>query len=814
MTLPLSLRVSPLTVAAAPRRRRMRSLGAVMAIMFSLALAACDGAEEREAAYFERGKTLYEEGNLTKARLEFKNARQINPLNMEALYYLGLIAEKRGKFKSAYRAFLKVTQQEPDHIGGNIHVGRMMLASNDADQAFERAKRVLTQQPENPDALALRAAVHLRRNDFKSARRDADAALAHEPDNLGANAVKAGVLQKEKKPDQAIAVLEHAIDKNPSDESLRLLLIELLRQKNDIDAVQKTYGELFKLNPKNHDYRVHLARILINAKRKDAAEQVLRDGVKTRPNDPQAKLILVDFLANQRSFEEAEAALKQLTKAEPNELLFRFSLSQLYARAKRPDDAEAILRDIADNSPSKPAAIRAQTGIARLRLAAGDVDASMAILAKILAEDSANGDALTTRGRIHLQRGDVGDAIADLRQVLRDKPDSKEALSLLADAHLRKREVDLASESLRLLLRVDATNDAARLRLARLYGSQQNYDKALELVDTALLRKPSSEEALQIKSDILLAQRRFGPALKAAERYRDVTANKVMGDVAVGRVYQAEGRHDEAIAAFERALDQDMESGAALTGLVRSYIATDRTADAMTHLKRLISKSPDNVYAHNLLGEVYAFDKVSGKAEKSFLQAAAIRGNWALPYINLGRLMVAENQPARAVQILEKGLQQVPDDTTLQFGLASAQQAAQKYEDAIDTYKAILKRDPSLDAAANNIAAIIADRKFEDPKSLEDALSFAQRFQVSENPYYLDTLGWVHYRRGDYNLAVVFLKRAVDQLPAHPVINYHLAMAYYKAGQREQARTHLEKAVVKEANYPEIDEARALLQSM
>ncbi|MCG8548458.1 MAG: tetratricopeptide repeat protein, partial [Alphaproteobacteria bacterium] len=304
------------------------------------------------------------------------------------------------------------------------------------------------------------------------------------------------------------------------------------------------------------------------------------------------------------------------------------------------------------------------------------------------------------------------------------------------------------------------------------------------------------------------------PALKTAERYRDVTADKVLGDVAVGRVYQAEGRHDDAIAAFRRALEQDMNSGAALTGLVRSYIATDRSTDAMAYLKQLIGKAPDNVYAHNLLGEVYAFDKVSGKAEKSFLRATAIRGNWSLPYINLGRLMVAQNEPSRAVEILKKGLQEVPDDTTLQFGLASAHQAAREYDEAIDTYKAILQREPSFDAAANNIAAIIADRKFEDPKSLDDALSYAQRFQVSENPYYLDTLGWVHYRRGDYNLAVVFLKRAVDQLPEHPVLNYHLAMAYYKAGQREEARAHLEKAVAKEANYPEIDEARALLQSM
>ena len=101
-----------------------------------------------------------------------------------------------------------------------------------------------------------------------------------------------------------------------------------------------------------------------------------------------------------------------------------------------------------------------------------------------------------------------------------------------------------------------------------------------------------------------------------------------------------------------------------------------------------------------------------------------------------------------------------------------------------------------------------------EPQSLETALKFAQRFQTSENPFYLDTLGWVHYRKGDYSLAVVSLKRAADELPNHPYINYHLAMAYLKSGQRDLSRKHLEKAVVDGANYPELAEARSLLQSM
>ena len=47
-------------------------------------LAACGGAEDRKAKYFERGKELFEQGNYVKSELEFKNVLQIDPKQAEA----------------------------------------------------------------------------------------------------------------------------------------------------------------------------------------------------------------------------------------------------------------------------------------------------------------------------------------------------------------------------------------------------------------------------------------------------------------------------------------------------------------------------------------------------------------------------------------------------------------------------------------------------------------------------------------------------------------------------------------------------------
>ena len=343
---------------------------------------------------------------------------------------------------------------------------------------------------------------------------------------------------------------------------------------------------------------------------------------------------------------------------------------------------------------------------------------------------------------------------------------------------------------------------------------QRNYDTALALTDQALSRAPSSQEALRLRSDILIAQRKLGPALATAEKLRDVADDKPQGHISVARVHQAEGRHVEAIAAYDKALALDPNSVAALTGMVRSHLLMKRVDEAVARLKAVIKKSPDNVYAYNLLGEVYATDKAAENAKKAFTRATELRSSWTLPYVNLSRIYLAEDNPKGAVVVLRKGLKTSPKDSTLLFTLATAQQAAKDYDGAIATYSAMLEGNPKMNAAANNLAALVADHRYENAETLEKALAVAQRFQSSENPFYLDTLGWLLYRKGDYSLAVVTLKRAVDELPDHPYLNFHLGMAYYKSGKPEQAKPHLEKAVAEVDKYPEIAEAKKILESL
>jgi Flp pilus assembly protein TadD len=57
-----------------------------------------------------------------------------------------------------------------------------------------------------------------------------------------------------------------------------------------------------------------------------------------------------------------------------------------------------------------------------------------------------------------------------------------------------------------------------------------------------------------------------------------------------------------------------------------------------------------------------------------------------------------------------------------------------------------------------------------------------------DDGYIVDSLGWAHYKRGNYAEAVRYLERAVELRPDDPVLNDHLGDALWKVGREREAK--------------------------
>jgi tetratricopeptide (TPR) repeat protein len=793
-------------------RRLKGALVIPLALVFLAA--GCGGSEEREAKYVERGKALFEQGDLVKAGIEFRNALQINPKGIEARYHMGLISEREGNLQAAYRTFTAVATEQPDHFGAHLKLAQLYAIARQMESAEKEAEIAGTLKPDDPDLLSVRGTIAYVREDYAETKRLAQDALAVDPKHEGAHLLLAQALRASGAGVESFRQIDQAIALIPETVAIRLLKASVHLESDQLDQVHAVYEELFQLEPENPRYRASLAQIYISRGLSDEAEGVLRSAIDAGVGGDETKLNLIELIAATDGLEKAEAQLREFIAAEPDNHLFAFRLVSLYSQTGRPAEAGAVLRTVIDQAGMEQAGLDARAALARLLISEGDGAKASDLVVEVLETDPTNPDALLMRAAFSLEKGETEPAIADLRALLRDRPDTLPALRLLAQAQVARGDVALAMDTLKRVVDLDKSDVASRQRLAAHLAQSGNVSAALALLDEVLEIDPGSVPALQAKAGILIGQQRWAEAEAAVQKVLEMPDHQALGRTLYGGLNYAQGRYEEAIVAYEDAHRLAPTAVEPITGVTMAYLAQEAPQEAAVFLESVIAEDSTNAVARNLLGEIRLRQNKLQEAEQQFRLAIAARDDWAVPYLNLTRSLIARGELHEALALYQSALQKQPENVALQLALAEAQHKASDYTGSRSTYQAIIDKHADNVIAANNLAALLADHDYEDTESLRHALALATRFENSSNPYFIDTLGWVQFRMGDFRQARANLQRAVSLLPDNPQLQYHLGMVLARLGEHEGAVGALEKAVIDGADYPGIDEARAALADL
>src|SRR5262249_15155491 len=272
-------------------------------------------------------------------------------------------------------------------------------------------------------------------------------------------------------------------------------------------------------------------------------------------------------------------------------------------------------------------------------------------------------------------------------------------------------------------------------------------------------------------------------------RARTAGADSAAADLTEGRLHQARGELDQARAAFERAAKRYPDAPEPLIALIKLDFQQGKTAQAKQRLEQVLANNPSHPYASGLLGELALLGGDQVTAESRFREAVQRKPDWVQPWLHLATIKLSQKKSDEAREVLESGLKAIPKSEEMRLLLATTLSEAGQGDRAIQEYEGLLKQNPPALVAANNFASLLIDLKG-DQKSLERALVLTKDFETAApNPYFLDTLGWVHHKLGNSGQALHFIQQAAAKMPDHPVVNYHLGIAYYKAGQRTEAKT-------------------------
>lgn len=771
---------------------------------------------EKAAKYIKRGDVLFERGEFKKARLEYKNAAKIIPTDVEVEYRWGLVDEAEGDVRGALSAFMQAEQQDPHFHKAKLKVAHYHLIGNSLEESQKRVDNVLSKDPENTEAHAINAALFLRKKDFANTEKEARFALAKDPANITAISVLTGMYLEQNERAKAEEVLTEGIKLNPKDTSLLMLKAKLYETPLNIEKINETYSEIFKLKPKDVGLRIYLANVYISAQKIDEAESVLRQATSDIEDSWQIKHELVNFLARNRGLEAVEKQIFSYMEQYPKNNELYLWLADIYLANDNTEKAIDILEQVIAKDSDDKYSLNAKTSLANINFISGNKDTAKKIVEAVLIKSPKNPKALLVRANIFISEGDYQLAVSDLRSIIHSQPQSMEALSLLAEVLLLQGYKDLAIETLNQLIDIDPTNQPALVRLAQLYSLNGNNEQALKILTSVNKSAPGYAIGWENTARTAISMKDFETASFALKNLYKIEGQQLTATYLEGQISAGSDNNKEAISYYTKVIDADPTSPLAEHALYSLVETHNNNPTALENITRYIaSLKTDSPYVNTILGECYIKLGKKDLAASAFDKAIANNPSNQSPYINRAKIYVEQDSNDKALKLLKIAAEKIPTDIRASMMEADILRIMGKYKEAVELYDTILTNNPKVDAASNNMAAIIADNEYNKPEALQKAQRAVEQFSYSGNPLFLDTLGWVYYRQGKFEQAQKIMERGLKINPnASPEMHYHFGAILWKNGNIEKAKEELSLAIEDGNNFPELENAKNILREL
>jgi len=542
-------------------------------------------------------------------------------------------------------------------------------------------------------------------------------------------------------------------------------------------------------------FRFALGRLLAEEGSTSDARRELSRAVELDPDDPYLHLELATLLASVGAWEQASERVTQARTLAPEnrDVLRAFGQIHLYQVRENPQ-ALALAREAFE----------------RLRVLAS--------------EDL---ESLNSLGRIYLSQQLFDEAAGVFRQILGVWPSHPVARSALIDALMRAGRRDEAESALRDFLQRDPEAPRLRRVLAELLsekGDHAGAAKVLQAGGEELLADPEISRRLALElyqaGDAEAALRYLGPwieqqpddhrarllralLLSGLERYEEAEAELThlhMGrpeDVEVAsllaRHHLRAGRWQEVLAITGPLLAGGAEGEKAELALLSAQALRElgRPLEALDRLAVIASDEDLGPRSSAMQAEILFATDRSAEARTVLDEMARSERSEELS-LAAGVYQRVELYE-EAIAVLARLVEIEPEDLEHRFWLASVYERTQRYAQAEEGFEAILAEDPEFAPALNYLGYMWAEQGVR----LQEALRLVRR-AVSlepENGAYVDSLGWAHYRLGQYEEARDHLERAVELEGADATIYEHLGDTYRALGRLEEARGQYRRAL-------------------
>ena len=497
-----------------------------------------------------------------------------------------------------------------------------------------------------------------------------------------------------------------------------------------------------------------------------AAASWYEDALKTDPGSPE--LISRTFLmeASEGRFDRARSLAEQELTLDSTDAVAELVL--LIDRVKAGDKAGALAR--AEALPGDGVhRFLAPLALGWTRMATGDLAGADAALRRL---DKFNGFApleFYQLGLLYDFAGQPETAEENFKKTLEATGQLNWRLTdAMANFYERHGRADEAATLYQRFIKDNAGSELAESVLAR-----KPAEPPLPLIDTA---EEGLAEALFDLASVVNQPETIDLALLYARSALQLRPHLTLAQLLLSDVLSAQNKPEESLAILAQIPPSSPYSWSGRLRVAADLEMLDRTEEAIAQLKEMSAEAPTRAGADMQLGDLLRAKKRFNEAVDAYdeairrLQATGMPERWSLYY-------------SRGIA-LERSGQWKPSEVDLLHALE-------------------LKPDQPL--VLNYLGYSWIDRG----ENLERGLKMIEKAVElrPEDGYIVDSLGWAHYRLGDYSSAVEYLEKAIELVPEDPTINDHLGDAYWQSGRPIEARFQWRRAL---QFGPEADEIKPI----
>jgi cellulose synthase operon protein C len=626
------------------------------ALLLGVSLAAMPAVARADA--LADARAAIQKGDLRAAQVDLRSAVRSDPQNAEAHFWLAKVSLDLGDAVAAEREATAARGR-----GFDAHQSVPLLAQ--ALLAQGKFKDLLTQlQPEGKDA-TLDAAILVARGYAQIGLKDTDEAkksfaLAEKTAPNAVEPLLASARLAASSGDIATALdkVDQAINAQPKSPDALLLKSELLRTKGDLNGSLSILNQMLTDSPGNLRALIQRAGILIAVGQQDKAKADLDAILKATPGNIQAIYMQAVIQAQAGDIKGADGTLDKIAayigripRGYFLEALVKEKLGQL-------EQAEEAARRYIGRAPNDLAAYKV---LARIQFAKHRPDLVIETLGKVVAADKGDAETFDLLGRAYAAVGRGDDSVKAFQKAETLAPNDVGLQTRLASARIGMGHPETAVDDLEHTLQLAPTQPRVGEALFFATLATGDLKKAADTLDKIRAAQGDTPIVGNLQGLLKLAQLDVNGAADAfsavLKKHPDFTPAKVN----LARVAALQGNNEQAEKYLSEILQASPASEPALGMLVTQMAQTGRMPQAIALMEKAHAAEPRNPRLTATLGELYIRSK---KADQALDLATKDKTN------------------ANTLEML--GLK------------AMAQLALDQKDQAIDTFGAILKLDPTL----------------------------------------------------------------------------------------------------------------------